>query len=176
MKKFLIMAAVVIISVFTVQSAFARGQSAPQTDTSQPDTAITLPSGKIIYIPILEHLPSDEGWLTNLDEGMALAKKEDKKMIMLFAFVYRDKKGISRGYRASLDVEQPEFRETIKDKYVLVYYTERTVPQEIRDKFNIPSDSQIDMIIFDKDGKILARERKIGPDYHYLLDFVNSVQ
>jgi len=180
MKKIFVLAAVVIISVFAAQSASARGQAgqqaASQTETPPQNTAIKLPNGNVIYIPILEYLPSEDGWMTNLDDGFKSAKQENKKMIMLFAFVYRDKKGISKGYRASLDVEQPEFKKTIKDKYVLVYYTERTVPQEVRTLFNIPTDSQIDMIIFDNNGKILARERKIGPDYHYLLDFVNSVK
>lgn len=174
-KILLLVAAVLFISGFTAQSAFAGKRGAKQAEEPLKPT-ITLPSGKVIDAPILDHMPSDEGWLADIDEGLKLAGKEDKKVLLLYALSFRNNHGLTKGYMATYRVEQPEFREAVKDKYILVYYWQETATPELRSRYKIADNSQMDMIILDKQGRELAREKSPGPDVDYLVDFVNSVK
>jgi hypothetical protein len=175
MKNFLVLAvATIVILGLTTPNAFAGRPTQQKTEPLSP--TITLPSGKVITAPILQYLPSEDGWLTNIDEGLQLAQNENKKVILLFALAFRNNHGMTKGYAASYYVEQPQFKAAVKDKYILVYYWQNTITPELKTKYNITQHWQMDMIILDPNGKELAREQNPGSDVHYLINFVNSVQ
>jgi hypothetical protein len=173
-KKILVLAVVTIIILgLTAPATFAGRQRQQQESLS---STITLPSGKVIKAPTLKYSPSEDGWLTDINEGLKLAQQENKKVILLFTLVFKNNHGMTKGYLASYYVEQPQFKEAVKDKYILVYYYQDTITPELRTKYNITRYWQMDMIILDPTGKELTREQKPGPDVNYLINFVNSVQ
>jgi hypothetical protein len=178
MKRILVLAAVTIVILgLTAPTTFAGRPTQQQKQQKESlNPTITLPSGKVINAPILKYLPSEDGWLTDIDEGLKLAQKENKKVILLFALVFRNNHGMTKGYLATHYVEQPQFKEAVKDKYILVYYWQDTITPELKTKYNISRSWQMDMLILDQNGKELAREQKPGPDVNYLINFVNSVQ
>ncbi|MGE4589670.1 MAG: hypothetical protein AB7E34_08860 [Acidaminococcaceae bacterium] len=126
-------------------------------------------------IPIIKTMPTDDGWLGNIDNGLQLAQQQNKKIILFYALYLHGQYGMTQGYAATYYVEQPEFKNAVKDKYILVYYTQHTADQTLKSKYNIDENSQMDMLILDSSGNELAREQKAVSVQH-LVDFVNSVQ
>lgn len=191
MRKLLVLVLSVVTLGVTASNTFARGTGAPVTvkmntqnepslkanNTKEPlSSTIKLPSGKTVFAPIITYLPTEDGWLGNINEGLQLAKQQNKKIILLYALSFRNNHGMTKGYLATYYVEQPQFKNAIKDKYIPVYYWQNTITSDIKAKYNIMSNSQMDMILLNQDGKEIAREQSQGADVNYLVNFVNSIK